>query len=119
MLGFNVIPNSRGILSLYSSSCIDLGGVILDLSIGEVCIDPSFRTIDLGSFHIDHPLGRYTNHSCNPNSYVDKEARKLIANKQILPGEEITFNYQDSEGSIVSPFLCSCGSVNCKGFIQK
>ncbi|KAI1330374.1 hypothetical protein F5Y16DRAFT_15897 [Xylariaceae sp. FL0255] len=67
-------------------------------------------------------LGRFCNHSCNPNSYVDKwvVGNKLrmgiFASREIQPGEELVFNYNvDRYGS--DPMPCYCGEPNCIGFI--
>lgn len=67
-------------------------------------------------------LGRFCNHSCNPNCYVDKwvVGEKLrmgiFAQRQIRSGEELTFNYNvDRYGTDPQP--CYCGEPNCVGFI--
>lgn len=67
-------------------------------------------------------LGRFCNHSCNPNSYVDKwvVGNKLrmgiFAGRQIQAGEELVFNYNvDRYGADPQP--CYCGEANCIGFI--
>lgn len=67
-------------------------------------------------------LGRFCNHSCNPNCYVDKwvVADKLrmgiFAERQIQKGEELVFNYNvDRYGA--NPQPCYCGEPNCTGFI--
>ncbi|OTB07202.1 hypothetical protein M426DRAFT_85207 [Hypoxylon sp. CI-4A] len=67
-------------------------------------------------------LGRFCNHSCNPNCYVDKwvVGNKLrmgiFAGRKIQPGEELVFNYNvDRYGAEPQP--CYCGEPNCIGFI--
>ncbi|ODV90547.1 hypothetical protein CANCADRAFT_31467 [Tortispora caseinolytica NRRL Y-17796] len=67
-------------------------------------------------------LARYCNHSCNPNAYVDKwvVGEKLrmgiFAKRDIIPGEEITFDYNvDRYGADPQP--CYCGEPNCVGVI--
>jgi len=67
-------------------------------------------------------LGRFCNHSCNPNCYVDKwvVGNKLrmgiFAGRKIQLGEELVFNYNvDRYGSDPQP--CYCGEANCIGFI--
>ncbi len=57
---------------------------------------------------------RFINHSCNPNcTYQRKNGKILIlALRKINTGEELTYNYDDSEkGSNI----CNCGAKNCKG----
>jgi histone-lysine N-methyltransferase SETD2 len=67
-------------------------------------------------------LGRFCNHSCNPNCYVDKwvVGEKLrmgiFAARAIRAGEELVFNYNvDRYGADPQP--CYCGEPNCVGFI--
>lgn len=67
-------------------------------------------------------LGRFCNHSCNPNCYVDKwvVGEKLrmgiFAERAVQAGEELVFNYNvDRYGADPQP--CYCGEPNCTGFI--
>ncbi|KAH8889340.1 hypothetical protein GQ53DRAFT_807928 [Thozetella sp. PMI_491] len=67
-------------------------------------------------------LGRFCNHSCNPNCYVDKwvVGEKLrmgiFAGRKIAAGEELVFNYNvDRYGADPQP--CYCGESNCTGVI--
>jgi [histone H3]-lysine36 N-trimethyltransferase len=67
-------------------------------------------------------LGRFCNHSCNPNCYVDKwvVGNKLrmgiFAERRIKAGEELVFNYNvDRYGADPQP--CYCGEPNCTGYI--
>ncbi|KAF4589763.1 histone H3 lysine 36 (K36) methyltransferase [Ophiocordyceps camponoti-floridani] len=67
-------------------------------------------------------LGRFCNHSCSPNCYVDKwvVGEKLrmgiFALRTIRAGEELVFNYNvDRYGADPQP--CYCGEPNCVGFI--
>ncbi|KAJ5540577.1 hypothetical protein N7494_005653 [Penicillium frequentans] len=67
-------------------------------------------------------LGRFCNHSCNPNCYVDKwvVGEKLrmgiFAERAVQAGEELVFNYNvDRYGADPQP--CYCGEANCTGFI--
>ena len=67
-------------------------------------------------------LGRFCNHSCNPNCYVDKWVvgdrlrMGIFAERKIEAGEELTFNYNvDRYGADPQP--CYCDEPNCTGFI--
>lgn len=67
-------------------------------------------------------LGRFCNHSCNPNCYVDKWVvhdrlrMGIFAERDIEAGEELTFNYNvDRYGA--EPQNCYCGEPNCVGVI--
>ncbi|CCM05915.1 uncharacterized protein FIBRA_08153 [Fibroporia radiculosa] len=67
-------------------------------------------------------IGRFANHSCNPNCYVAKWTvghhvrMGIFANRDIKKDEELTFNYNvDRYGHDAQP--CYCGESNCVGFI--
>jgi SET domain-containing protein len=67
-------------------------------------------------------LGRFCNHSCNPNCFVDKwvVGNKLrmgiFVERNVKAGEELVFNYNvDRYGADPQP--CYCGEPNCSGFI--
>lgn len=67
-------------------------------------------------------LARFCNHSCDPNSFVDKWVVKgrlrmgIFAKRDISGGEEVTFDYNvDRYGSQVQP--CYCGANNCVGYL--
>jgi SET domain-containing protein len=110
--------------------------------IGEVINEPTFRrrTIQYDEEGIKHfyfmsltksefvdatkkgNLGRFCNHSCNPNCYVDKWVvgdklrMGIFAERPIKAGEELVFNYNvDRYGADPQP--CYCGEPNCTGFI--
>lgn len=110
--------------------------------IGEVINEPTFRrrTIQYDQEGIKHfyfmsltknefidatkkgNLGRFCNHSCNPNCYVDKWVvgdklrMGIFAERFISSGEELVFNYNvDRYGADPQP--CYCGESNCTGFI--
>lgn len=66
-------------------------------------------------------LSRFINHSCRPNSQMEKwdvnglPRMALFATNDIKKGEEITFHYN------FSPFKdaqkCKCGAIECSGYI--
>ncbi|ODA81207.1 hypothetical protein RJ55_04171 [Drechmeria coniospora] len=67
-------------------------------------------------------LGRFCNHSCSPNCYVDKWVvgdklrMGIFALRSIRAGEELVFNYNvDRYGADPQP--CYCAEPNCVGFI--
>lgn len=67
-------------------------------------------------------LARFCNHSCSPNAYVDKWVvgdrlrMGIFAKRDILPGEEITFDYNvDRYGAQLQP--CYCLAANCPGWM--
>ncbi|KAH9852920.1 hypothetical protein C2E23DRAFT_824133 [Lenzites betulinus] len=67
-------------------------------------------------------IGRFANHSCNPNCYVERWTvgnrvrMGIFASRLIKHNEELTFNYNvDRYGHDAQP--CYCGEPNCVGFI--
>lgn len=59
----------------------------------------------------------WINHSCNPNTGLAGQV-SLVAMRDILPGEELSFDYAMSDGSSYDEFPCSCGSINCRGRVS-
>ncbi|KAK0189602.1 SET domain-containing protein [Armillaria mellea] len=72
-------------------------------------------------------IGRFANHSCNPNCYVAKWTignsvrMGIFAKRHIKKNEELTFNYNvDRYGHAISLHqaqTCYCGEPQCVGFI--
>ncbi|XP_063804134.1 histone-lysine N-methyltransferase SETDB1-like [Pseudophryne corroboree] len=71
-------------------------------------------------------LGRYLNHSCSPNLFVQNvfvDTHDLrfpwvafFASKRIRAGTELTWDYNYEVGSVESKkLLCCCGSTECRG----
>ncbi|KAF9264474.1 hypothetical protein L218DRAFT_862694 [Marasmius fiardii PR-910] len=67
-------------------------------------------------------IGRFANHSCNPNCYVAKWTvgrtvrMGIFSKRRIRKHEELTFNYNvDRYGHQAQ--TCYCGEPNCVGFI--
>uniref|UniRef100_A0A8C5X2A4 Histone-lysine N-methyltransferase SETDB1 n=1 Tax=Malurus cyaneus samueli TaxID=2593467 RepID=A0A8C5X2A4_9PASS len=71
-------------------------------------------------------LGRYLNHSCTPNLfvqnvYVDTHDLRFpwvafFASKRIRAGTELTWDYNYEVGSVEGKeLLCCCGAIDCRG----
>jgi len=60
----------------------------------------------------------YQNHGCDPSTWWQDDFT-LIARRDILPGEEITFDYgtSESDDEELSLGKCLCGSPICRGEI--
>ena len=66
-------------------------------------------------------VGDYINHSCDPTLKIDFNRLTFVANKPIVPGDELTYNYDTTEFDLVRDrldFTCHCGSKNCIGKIK-
>lgn len=56
----------------------------------------------------------YVNHCCDPNAGLSGQIA-LVAMRDIVPGEEITYDYAMSDGSAYDEFSCGCGAAGCRG----
>ncbi len=56
------------------------------------------------------------NHSCSPNTAYDGLNVKVI--KSIKKGEELTLDYASFLDQNMEPFICRCGSPECRGLIS-
>jgi len=61
------------------------------------------------------PSDRF-NHSCRPNAGLSGQIG-LVSLRDIMPGEEVCFDYAMCDGSPYDEFICSCGSEDCRGNI--
>lgn len=61
--------------------------------------------------------GVLANHSCLPNSGI-KNDRFLVALKDILPGEEICYDYSTTMDEDNWTLRCECGEENCRNVIR-
>ena len=55
-------------------------------------------------------LGRYINHACRPNCYIEVVGREIwiLASRRIRPGEELTYDY-NTGGAAGIPCRCRPG----------
>ncbi|KAF9934577.1 Histone-Lysine N-Methyltransferase ash1l [Linnemannia zychae] len=66
---------------------------------------------------------RFVNHSCSPNSQIEKwflngeMSIGIFAAQDIPAGAEISYDYNFSSFSGAQKQRCRCGSVNCRGYI--
>lgn len=98
-------------LGVFTISKYKKGDVVLKLT-GEIVNSPTRESIEIGeNKHIIDPIGSFVNHSFEPNTYVNKEESSLIAKKDILPEEELTFNYNISETCMKCPFTINGKAV--------
>ena len=67
--------------------------------------------------------GRFVNHSCDPNCVAQKWSVSgklrvgIFAKRDILPGEELTYDYNFDNFNLHSSQRCFCGAKTCRGFI--
>ena len=109
----------NGVYGLYTKFMIFKDHPIININSGDKQDSRDFRTIETDAGHFMHPEGMFTNHSCNPTAYVNKEKGMLFAKRDIPANEEITFNYLDTETELAISFSCKCGAIDCIGEVSK
>ncbi|MBV8050863.1 MAG: SET domain-containing protein-lysine N-methyltransferase [Acidobacteriaceae bacterium] len=62
-------------------------------------------------------VAAFINHSCKPNCEAHEVNGRviIIAIRDIVAGEELTYDYSLYDGELDDPSSCSCGSKNCRG----
>lgn len=103
-----VIENENGFKDLIynGEKIIGINQVVLTLK-GEISEFPFRESIQIGANqHILDEFGRFTNHSCNPSCKV--VGNQLVSIKEIKKGDSITFDYNESEDELATPFSCNC-----------
>ena len=131
-----VVEVAKDFLSLRAKDDIVSGSLITDLS-GPVVDSATPYTMQVEVHkHVDPagPLKR-TNHSCRPNTKFVFQRRNqngaiqgpdgnyqagwhLVAKRDIMKGEDITFDYTTTEFEMARGFKCLCGVVECLGEVK-
>lgn len=70
----------------------------------EVKVNRDKYTVELNGKHYLHVQLKYVNHSKFPNMWLDKEFGFFRALRNIEAGEELTFDYTDTESEFDCPF---------------
>jgi len=118
---------------VYAEQHIKNGSRIIEYIGEKISAKEGTRRDDANPYHtlifsldddwdIDGSVGgnnsRFINHSCGPNAKFVVENGKIwiVAVKDILHGEEITYDYRfGADGSLIK---CICGTAACRGFIN-
>ncbi len=61
-------------------------------------------------------ISREMNHSCEPNTWWE-DSDSLVAQRDIFPDEEITYDYSTCDIDLLLEMECHCGSPRCRGKI--
>lgn len=89
--------------STWSSSHFKRGEIVHILK-GTIENEPSRHSIQIAmTKHCLDPVGIHINHSFTPSCEV--LGKKLVALRDIKPGDQITFDYLKNESTIASPFI--------------
>lgn len=106
-----VVEGEKG---LFSTKKYKKDQVIFVLQ-GEPIDYPTQHSIHIGdNKHVMDLWGIYMNHSFRPTTRIEK--RNVVAEMDIGVGQELTFNYNDSETTMASPFFVDGVKVGGKKF---
>ena len=72
--------------------------------------------LDDEDFVIPQGIDRYTNHSCDPNTWWS-DNRTFVARKDIQAGEEVTYDYSTADILLDFQMVCHCGSNECRKMV--
>ena len=98
---------TSGMHGVFALSSCDAGSVVRKLSGDDIVDNPTRTSIHIGNGrHVEDAIGIYINHSCTPSCKI--VGSSVIAIDKLKKGDEITFNYNESELVVSSPFRCLC-----------
>lgn len=84
--------------------------VVVSGPVSEFQTPYSFRTNN--GRHVEPTgYGHFVNHACEPSCRIEyrPDGRPvLVANRDLVPGDEITFDYTLTEGDLAGSFQCRC-----------
>ena len=115
-----VLDDATGQHTLRSISFFEKDGVIIAFSASDVFQTPNYLTLQVADeqhISLSPACLQFTNHSCEPNVFFDTTNMKMIALRDIQPGEEFRFFYPSTEWKMARPFSCNCQAKNCLGTI--
>ena len=105
--GLVTVRVSGDVHGVFMSADCKVGSSVRELSSREALNEPTRTSIEIHSnLHVEDYFGRYMNHDCNPTCEI--QGYKVVALKNMLAGDEVTFNYEENETAIASPFVCRC-----------
>lgn len=110
-------------VGIFTEKLIEKGKVFYTVPLDVVSNTPGpgLAHIGRGLYVNDDTVLNWVNHSCDPNTALDisTDQPSLKSIKDILPGEEITCDYNKTEKGDVEEVKCNCGSANCRGFFLR
>ena len=104
---FVSVQLTGGMHGVFALVDCDIGTVVRNLLVDDVADRPTRTSIHIGNGrHVEDAIGIYINHSCTPSCKI--VGSSVIAIDKLKKGDEITFNYNESELVVSSPFRCLC-----------
>lgn len=112
---------SNGQNALFALRPYQAGEVIADFSAGTISAEPTYLTVQVGiekHITLQPEFLQYINHSCNPNVFFNTTTMQLVALKELVAEDEMSFFYPSTEWKMTQSFECYCGSLSCIGDIK-
>lgn len=105
---------SQVMLGVIAARAYKAGELVIRIS-GPRFEKASRTTVQIGPGEHIEPAdeAQFLNHSCKPNTRI--EGLDVIASRDISSGEEITFDYNQTEDELASPFVCVCCGQEIRG----
>lgn len=115
---FNILFSERVCgNALFALNSYEKGETLFFLS-GKIFNSPTRLTIEIGeNRHIFDKFGIYMNHSSNPSTEI--KGKRVVATQKISKGDEITFDYNNSETKCVATFIDSESGFLVEGKMGK
>ena len=101
------VKHTNGMNGVFVADRCSPGDLVWDLNGFEIKNVPTQTSIQIAEgVHVEDKIGSYVNHKCDPSCEVN--GTELVAIKDLLPGDEITFDYSKNETEMATPFTCHC-----------
>jgi len=140
-MSFQIQNSTISGVGVYATSPISAGVLICNMTGEHIDFEEAVNRVKSGVEMESDPLAtsmstyldldetsRSFNHSCEPNAYI-RSMNELVALKDILPGDEICFDYSTTmhypeEKILAAGFelwtcKCNCGTPSCRGIINQ
>lgn len=112
---------SNGQNGLFALKAFQPGEIIADFSASTISAEPTYLTVQIGigkHITLQPEFLQYINHSCEPNVFFNTTTMELVALKELMPGDELSFFYPSTEWKMSQSFDCYCGHACCQGKIK-
>ena len=103
-----VVKNGIHGVGVFTTTEVKKGELLFKMK-GAILEAPTRTSVQISeNKHIEDKLAGCMNHNCSPSAKVDRASQSFISLKDLRAGEEITFNYNQNEDVMASPFICEC-----------
>ncbi|EAY25123.1 SET domain-containing protein [Microscilla marina] len=100
------LKESNGFIGLYTERPYKKGELLFELR-GPIKADATSTSIQISKAkHIEDAYTQYINHHCTPSAKI--VGRKVMAQHDLKPNDEITFDKNIMADELQKPFVCKC-----------